>query len=353
MINTPLGQPMFNIFDRLNKYNDSIHFEIGDTCVELNDNLELSLLSGGKKNYHYCSAKGLDLFIQEIISFYKIKFNFDLKEKNILITPGVNIIPHLIMNSCNIKTVAFNKPYFPSYYNISKLNGKHIITENIEYDIRFIDLIIVNSPNNPDGKVINDDDIKNYYQISKRTGTYIYYDEIYRDLIYKGKYVFPLKFDPDITNTIIGYGFSKAFGMAGLRLGYMIAPEDIIHNSMKWIETTLSCVSPFVQNVGIEALRNIHIAENNKKMFKEKMNLMISVLKKNKKIHIKKPDGGIYLFLQIDDLDIFKIDKIIERTHVGFCKGSYFGKDDNYIRLNFAVKDEDIFEGCNRLINEF
>ena len=115
-------------------------------------------------------------------------------------------------------------------------------------------LIILNSPQNPTGAVVDSREILEIYQIAEECDVYLYSDEIYSRMIFENAlFCNPSVYDSCKHRTILANGFSKAFAMTGWRLGAVIAPKDVAEKMAPLLETTSSCVPPFVQCAGIEA----------------------------------------------------------------------------------------------------
>ena len=100
--------------------------------------------------------------------------------------------------------------------------------------------------------------------------------------------------------TIIANGFSKAFAMTGWRIGTAIGPEDVIAKMALLLQTTSSCVTPFIQYAAIEAI-NGDQSEVNKMVneYKERRDILVEGLNSIKGISCLKPGGAIYLFPNI------------------------------------------------------
>ena len=102
---------------------------------------------------------------------------------------------------------------------------------------------------------MTEDEIKEVFEIAEKYDIYLYSDEIYARMVYKdSKFFSPGIYDKCKERTIISNGFSKAFAMTGWRLGALIGPTNVIEKMGLLLQTTSSCVSPFIQKAGIEAI---------------------------------------------------------------------------------------------------
>ena len=117
-------------------------------------------------------------------------------------------------------------------------------------------LIIVNSPSNPTGSCMTPEQISEVAKIAEEKNLYLLSDEIYSRLIFENfEFSSPGSYDLCKERTIILNGFSKAFAMTGWRLGVAIGPVKLMEKMNLMLNTIVSCVPPFIQIAGIEALK--------------------------------------------------------------------------------------------------
>ena len=160
-------------------------------------------------------------------------------------------------------------PGFSTYYSTIKMCGAKAVRiplleknqfrmspEDIEAAItEKTRLIIINSPNNPTGSVMTLNEIRLVYEIAKKYNVYIYSDEIYSRMNYDLSLIYsPSVYDQCKDYVILSDGFSKSFAMTGWRLGSLIGPKNVIERMAALLQNTSSCVSPFIQHAGLEAL---------------------------------------------------------------------------------------------------
>ena len=102
-------------------------------------------------------------------------------------------------------------------------------------------LIVVNSPQNPTGSVMTQDEMKAIYQLAEKNDLYIYSDEVYSRMIYdENNFSTPSIYDECKKRTIVSNGFSKAFAMTGWRLGAVIGPKEVVERFGMLLQTTSS-----------------------------------------------------------------------------------------------------------------
>ena len=266
-----LGQPMFKMKQKIGD-RDVVHLEIGDPDFETPAIIVGTACESLRKGEtHYCSSYGISSFIEEICKATQRSRGFTPNADQVLITPGANIgIFYAVMCTCNPGDIVLvPDPGFPTYasaiqaagcipvfYSLPAENEFKIDPIAIEYALRRTKakLVILNSPSNPTGAVTSADTLAYVYEILAQHDTYGYSDEIYARLVYDGSFNSIAIHDHCATRIILSNGFSKAYAMTGFRLGAMIAPAALTEKMMLLLQTTQSCVSPFIQRAGEAAL---------------------------------------------------------------------------------------------------
>lgn len=361
------GQPMFKILERAKKLELSgkqmIHLEIGDpdfSTPEVIVNRAIDALKSGMT--HYCSSYGLLEFRERIQEITEISRHFKPDLNQILVTPGANISIYYAV-ACLVDPgyeVIVPDPGFPTYYTIIKMcgsvpvrvplkeeNGFRMNPKDVESLITDkTRLIIINSPSNPTGSVMTEEEIEEIYNIAKKYDIYLYSDEIYSRMNYgETRFSSPATFDECKTNVILSNGFSKAFAMTGWRLGSLIGPSDVIEKMQLLLQSTSSCVSPFIQMAGMEAIKDVRYSEKMMDQYKNRRDILVNGLNSIKNISCLMPTGTFYAFANITKTGMTS-DEVVELlmdngvvTLPGSCFGEY---GEGYIRLCYANSLENI-----------
>ena len=216
-------------------------------------------------------------------------------------------------------------------------------------------MIIINSPNNPTGAVMHQDELKGIAELSKKRHIFLYLDEIYLALNYSSTPSYsPSVLDECKEYSIIADGFSKAYAMTGWRLGYAVAPETLTRKMGLLLETTASCVPPFVQRAGIEAIE--HAGDYMKEMvatYNRRRDVLVDGLNSIRGIRCIRPEGAFYVFANIQGTGRTSRDfaeAALEKCNVGLVAGNDFGSTgEGYVRLCYALSEDKIKEGVKRL----
>jgi aspartate/methionine/tyrosine aminotransferase len=369
------GQPMFRLLDRVKALEatgkDIIHFEIGDpdfdTPRKITEACIRSLKAG---ETHYASSSGLIKLRQAVCAYLQADLGFRPDLEQVVISPGANALIYFIIQ-CLVhpdEEVLVPDPAFSTYYSVLKLlnikavrvplkeeNNFRMDPSDIERKITSkTKLIIINSPQNPTGSVMTPQEINQVYDIAVKHDLFILSDEIYRLMSYGVPVASPAVRDFCKERTMIITGFSKSFAMTGWRLGYMIGPQAIVDKVSLLIQTIASCVSPFIQMAGVEALKAPH--EETKKMMAElrkRRDFIVHELNQLPGIHCVKPDGAFYVFPSIKQTKMtsdFFAELMLEKAGVSLLPGPSFGEHcEGYVRLCYANSLENISEGIKRI----
>ena len=247
--------------------------------------------------------------------------------------------------------VILPNPSFLSYEACIKMAGGNIVPvdckmEN-EFKLKAEDVIekitpktkaiMLNSPSNPTGAVMDKQDIKAIAELSMDNNFLIISDEIYEKIIYDKKHYSPAKYSD---NVITLNGFSKTYAMTGLRIGYLTANENFTEELLKIHQYNIACASTTSQRGAYEALTgpqdevNKMVAE-----FKKRRNLIVSRLN-DMGYETVNSEGAFYVFPKIEDENfVMKAAKAGVITVPGIAFGSN-GKE--HVRMSYANSYENI-----------
>ena len=370
------GQPMFKLLDKVKKLEvegkEIIHFEIGDPDFRTPENISNAGIEAIKNGVtHYVSSSGLTEFRQKICETTEVSRGFKPNIDQVLVTPGANIAIFYAI-SCIVnpgEEVIVPDPGFPTYFSTIKMcNTKAVhvpLLESNKFRMNPKDIensitektrmIIINSPQNPTGSVMTKEEIRMTYEIAKKHDLYLYSDEIYARMVYKDS-VFnsPSVYDKCQERTIISNGFSKAFAMTGWRLGAVIGPSNVVEKMKLLLETTSSCVPPFIQKAGIEAIEGEQTSQ--KSMYDEyeqRRNIVVDGINSIHGLSCITPGGAFYVFINIKKTGMTSesfCDYILEDAGVAILPGTSFGEfGEGFVRICYAVNQDKIKNALERI----
>jgi aspartate aminotransferase len=187
-------------------------------------------------------------------------------------------------------------------------------------------MIVLNYPNNPTGKVLDDKTMEKIVLIAKDHGLYLLSDEVYADYVF-GRFSSIHKYK--YANSIIVGSFSKRYAMTGFRVGYGIANKDIISKMAKVQAVAITSVAEPMQQAALAAL-DVDPSENIS-LIKRRLDFVCSKLKKMS-LRFVEPDGAMYVYPELPkrEEDIPLVEKLLEKG-VAIAPGSGFG--DSYMRF--------------------
>jgi aspartate/methionine/tyrosine aminotransferase len=367
---------MFKVLDQVQKMGqrgvDVIHFEIGDPDFDTPGHIiEAAYRSMKNKETHYTSSMGLYDMRVAAAEATGISRRFTPAVKQVLVTPGANIIIYLAVK-CLVnpgEEVILPDPGFPTYYSVAKLcgvipkrvplreeNGFRMSCRDIEKAITpNTRLIVINSPNNPTGSVMTEKEIDEVYELASSKGIYLYSDEVYSRMIYGDvKFHSPSSNDKCRKLTIVANGFSKAFAMTGWRLGVAIAPEPIIEKMGLLVQTLCSCVPPFIQRAGIAALKEDQSEiRRMMQLYRERRDVLVDGLNRINGISCSRSEGAFYVFPNIRKSGLTSEEfarLMLTKAGVALLPGTNFGRyGQGYVRLTYATSVSNIREGLSRI----
>jgi aspartate/methionine/tyrosine aminotransferase len=216
-------------------------------------------------------------------------------------------------------------------------------------------LIIVNSPSNPTGGVLNYEDMKAIAELVKKYKVFVISDEPYEKFIYDGeRHVSLGEFDGLEDYLLTINSFSKTYAMTGWRIGYICANEHIMKNLIKLHENMIASINGALQLAAISALKN---GEEDIKMmleaYRKNRDTLIERINKIKGFSCPAPHGAFYAFANVKDFGMSSAEVanlIFDKTHVAIAPGDAFGPGgEGFVRICYAQSHEKIVEAMDRL----
>lgn len=214
-------------------------------------------------------------------------------------------------------------------------------------------LLILPFPNNPTGAIMTREDLEPIAEFLRGTDIMVLSDEIYSELTYGRKHCSIIELPDMAERTIYVNGFSKAYAMTGWRLGYVAAPEPIIHQIFKIHQYGIMC-SPYIsQNAAIEALTS---CENEVAAMVKEYNIRRSYLVNEFNrlgLTCFNPEGAFYVFPCIKSTGLSSeefCERLLFEEKVAVVPGSAFGDSgEGYIRISYAYSLKHLMEAISRI----
>ncbi|MFC0398924.1 pyridoxal phosphate-dependent aminotransferase [Paraburkholderia rhizosphaerae] len=264
-------------------------------------------------------------------------------------------------------------PLWPNLVEIPKILGAHVETVALDYGPRgwtldlerlltaltpATKLLMLNSPNNPTGWVMTRDEQRTVLDHCRRNGIWVIADEVYERLYYAGHEhgVAPSFLDLASRDerVICVNSFSKAWLMTGWRLGWIVAPAQLMDDLGKLIEYNTSCAPAFVQQAGLAALQQGEaFTQQLVGELKASRDHLVRALSALPEVDVKAPAGAMYLFFSLPgaaagSLDLCKA--LVRDARIGLAPGSAFGPEgEGFVRWCYACDTARLDEGVARL----
>ena len=317
----------------------------------------------------YTSNQGLIELRKEISKWNKRKYNLNYSPDEVLVTVGGSEGIDVSLRGCINPgdEVIILEPSYVCYEPDVILAGgivKKIYLKN-ENEFRLTPeelesaitdktkIIIMNYPNNPTGAIMDKDDLEKIAKVIIKHDLLVISDEIYSELTYVGKHVSIAALEGMRERTIVINGFSKSYSMTGWRLGYVLAPKNIMDQIKKIHQFIVMSAPTISQYAAIEALKHgDEDIENMKKEYDRRRKYLLSEFNRLG-LPCFEPRGAFYCFPYIGKYGMtseeFATD-LLEKEHVVVVPGTAFGDSgEGFVRISYAYSLDALKEAIKRI----
>ena len=352
---------------------DVIHLEIGEPDFDTPPNIvEAACRALREGATHYTPAQGIPELRQVIAEQLGARRGHAMDPAQIVITPGAKPIMFytLLALAEPGQEVIYPDPGFPIYKSMIDFVGAKAVPLPLResLDFRFqVDelcslvnertaLIILNSPQNPTGGVLEPTDLEAIAELCVRYNVPVLTDEVYEQIIYDGAFHSIASY-PGMSSherSIILHGFSKTYAMTGWRLGYGVMPEALAQQVERLMVNSNSCTNAATQWAGIEALTGPQEPVTEMvAAFRERRDVIVAGLNSIPGIQCRVPKGAFYVFPNITETGLSSAEceqVLLERADVATLSGSSFGGyGEGYLRLSYANSVENLEKAVERI----
>ncbi len=371
------GEPPLEYLAKANRLEregrDIVRFEIGQPDFESPENVRKKMIEAVNDGFtDYVPSDGIPELKEAIQQDIKKTRGFEPDLDQILVMPGAKPGLYFSMMATVQRgdEVIYQDPCFFTYDSeVGYVGAKKVkVPLYEENDFRMepedikeritdkTKMLMLNSPQNPTGGVLRREDMKAIAEIAEDNDVYILSDEIYSKMLYDGlEHHSPAYLDECSERTILVDGFSKAYSMTGYRLGYAVAPEEVIEEMELLLADAVSCTTSFVQKAGVEALRNSQdFVDDMMEEFSKRRDVLVEGL--NEKVpglSCIYPKGAFYAFPNIEETEMTSeevADYLLEEAGVCLLPGNKFGEQgEGFLRISYASSLESIEEGIERM----
>ena len=348
-----------------------IHLELGEPDFHAAEPVVAALekaVRDGKDRY--CPMAGVPALKEEIAAYLHRTRSLSVSPESVVVSPGCKLALFFALMTIVEPgdEVLWPDPGFPGYASITRgMGGIPVPFGLLEKNTLQPDpdeiaakitprtkAIVLNSPCNPTGTVYTNEVQRRIAELAVRHDLYVLSDEIYARIIYGQQYVSMLSYPGMSGRTLIIDGFSKSFAMTGWRLGYTIAPPEIVPHLVMLAVNSYTCTAEFTQYAAIEALRDSTgatprmVAE-----FQKRRDQFVADLNEVPGFRCLPPQGAFYAWVNIEEtgLPAEEVCRImLEEGGVAGIAGVAFGDmGKNFVRFSFASSAATLKEAVARI----
>ncbi len=353
---------------------DVVDFGAGEPDFPTPDNIKQAAIRAIEQNFtKYTGAGGTLELKQAVCERYAKDFGTDYKPAECIISVGGK---HVIFNLTQALVnpgdeVIIPVPYWVTYKDVvNYAGGKCVFVETDEQNgftltAAMIEphltsrtrMILINSPSNPSGAVLDRGEFEKIYHLTSRRGIYLLTDECYCHFLYEGS-PFSIASLPGAKETVVVAGtLSKTYAMTGWRVGFGLVPQPIAGAMLKLQSHSTSNPTSISQKAAVEALRGpqesvgIMLAE-----YRKRRDFVIRRLRQIPGIRCAEPKGAFYAYPNIGvalgkkgiQNTLQFSERLLAEAHVAVVPGEAFGTN-QHIRISYATSMHELERGLDRI----
>ena len=348
-----------------------IHLELGEPdfhpAAPVVDALRAAVASGRDR---YVAPRGIPALRCAIADYLNRTRRLEVSPEEVLVAPGCKMALALAMMALVEPgdEVLCPDPGFPIYPSLTRGLGAKAVPFRLDEKNGFqpeVDEIagkitgktrvfIFNSPGNPTGTVFDEKALERIAELARKHDLWVISDEVYARILFTGEYQSIRSLPGMAERTVIVDGFSKSFAMTGWRLGYAVAPKNVIDALDVLVMNTFTCTAEFSQVAAIEALEDstgavpAMVGE-----FKKRRDMFVSRLNRIPGFRCQTPGGAFYAWVNIEDTgrsaeEVQQL--LLEEAGVAAIAGAAFGEEGkNYLRFSLVSAPHLLEEALDRI----
>lgn len=344
-------------FDLARKIKDPVNLSIGQPDFDVPAELKDAAIRGIREGHNrYTLTQGLDELRAEIRRRLEEEKGYSPEE--VMVTAGAAggiVLAFLVLLNPGDRVV-IPDPYFVIYKHLCRLVHAEpvfmdtypdfaVTPERLERAIgKGAALVILNSPNNPTGRIPRGDALRGIAAVAAKAGALILSDEVYDFFSYDRPHESMGAFSPEAL--VVG-GYSKSFGMPGWRIGYAAGPKEILREMLKIQQYSFICAPAPLQH-GVTGAYRVEMGAT-LAAYRRKRDLVCAGLER--KYRFTRPEGAFYLFPEAPGGNGAEFVRAAIEKKLILVPGSVFSERDTHFRLSFAASDEMLRRGVE-ILNE-
>ena len=348
-----------------------IFLGIGEPDFDTPEHIVNAAKSALESGYtHYTPSPGITEVREIIAADMSNRLGYEAPASNVIVTPGGKPIMFFTILALADEgdEVVYPNPGFPIYESMIRFAGATPVPMHL-YEGRGYNpdvdelrsqitartkLIIVNSPNNPCGSVIPEEDLAAIAEMANEVDAVVLSDEIYKDFYFEGEHVSITRFPGMRERTVVLDGLSKSYAMTGWRVGYGLFPDELVEPVTRLVTNSVSCTAAFSQMAAAAAIEAPQtsvlsmVAE-----FKRRRDVIVEGLNEIPGITCPEPKGAFYAFPNITGTGLTSQEfeaRLLDEAGVSALSGTSFGEfGEGFARFSFANSQENLREALRRM----
>lgn len=372
--NIPKQKGLFEIYalaaEKKRKGEKVIHMEIGRPDFDTPEKIKTAAIKALNEGVvHYTEFSGIYDLRKAISKREKEKNGLEFNPLNeVLVTAGASEGLYCIWTAFlnPDDEIMIPSPYYSSYphqlayINTNLINVPIIKDGVIKFDIeefksrltKNTKMILINSPNNPSGYVMSEEDLNLVAEFAIENDLIVVSDECYDSFVFEGEYRSIATLPGMEDRTLIVNSASKTFSMTGWRIGYVLGKPSFIREIGKVHNHITTCANSFAQVGAIEAYKNVYKeVDYMVKEFRNRRDYVVGFLSNVDRITFIEPRGAFYIFMNIGELgmnDVEFCEGLLRERNIALAPGSAFGNEwIDYIRLSYTCSMDELVQAMN------
>lgn len=345
-----------------------VHLEVGEPSFPTPSHIvEAAVEAARSGRTGYTPTAGVPALRDAIAARASARWNRPVTADRVLVTAGaVGALANAVLATVDDgDEILLPEPGWPNYTSMARLCGATPRYYQLRAEHGFVPdpddvaglvtprtkAMLINTPGNPTGVVFPAEVLDALVALSRRCGFTLISDEIYEDLVFDGEHVSAARHDDDV---LYISGVSKSYAMTGWRLGFIIAPRDVVSAMEKLQEPLVSCAAAVSQAAALAALRGPQdCVATMRDVYRARRDYVARRLT-HADVLPAVPAGAFYALVDLSDIGLSGMDlarQLLTEARVATAPGATFGSAcDRMVRISFAVDDDELAEGCERLL---
>ena len=350
---------------------DLVEFGAGEPHFSTPQHIKDAAIAAIQQNYtRYTAVAGIPELRSALVKRHAADFGSDYKPEEAIASTGGKLA---LFNAIQVLVdhgdeVILPVPYWVSFKDIIEYSGGKCVyaetdeSEGFRLTAQMIErlitprtrAIIINSPNNPSGAVLDPEDFTSILQMAHKRGIYVIADECYAYLNYAGENFSAGSVREVKEHLVIAGSLSKTYAMTGWRLGYLVAPREFVRPAEKIQQNFFLAANAFVQQAGVVALTQAGPdVVRMREMYDVRRRYLVPALRDAGLTIDCEPCGAFYVFADArawghDSLTLCR--RLLEEAGVACAPGVDFGPGgEGFLRFSYATSLDRLHEGVARL----